>query len=102
MHSGFHAFVLTPMMKVGKTNNFLGSGEFALPFGDYKVAITVPADHIVAATGVLQNTNEVLSAVQRERYEKAKKAEKPIEIVTQNRSRKSRKRKSRRQKNMDI
>jgi hypothetical protein len=36
---------------------FLGSGEFTLEFGDYKVAITVPDDHIVASSGVLQNPN---------------------------------------------
>ena len=41
---------------------FLGSGEFTLEFGDYLVRITVPEDHIVAATGVLQNPREVLTA----------------------------------------
>jgi hypothetical protein len=40
---------------------FLGRGEFTLEFGDYKVAITVPADHIVSATGELQNPSDVLS-----------------------------------------
>lgn len=34
---------------------FLGTGEFTLEFGDYKVALTVPDDHVVAATGSLQN-----------------------------------------------
>ena len=43
---------------------FLGEGEFALPFGNYKVRITVPSDHIVGATGVLQNPTEVLTAHQ--------------------------------------
>ena len=43
---------------------FLGSGEFTLEFGDYEVAITVPNDHIVAATGTLQNQEEVLSPLQ--------------------------------------
>ncbi|MFT7589771.1 MAG: hypothetical protein ACI959_001991, partial [Limisphaerales bacterium] len=51
---------------------FTGSGEFALTFGDYKVAITVPEDHIVAATGLLQNAKEMLSAEQYERLGKAK------------------------------
>lgn len=74
-----------------QNKQFLGQGEFALPFGDYKVAITVPADHIVGATGVLQNPNDVLSSTQRERYEKAKKAEKPIEIVTQKEAEKAEK-----------
>ena len=67
-----------------QNKQFLGTGEFALPFGDYKVKITVPADHIVASTGVLQNPQDVLSKTQLERFEKAKKAfDKPVVIVTQ-------------------
>ncbi len=61
---------------------FLGRGEFTLPFGDYKVKITVPEDHIVGATGVLQNTSEVLTAKQRQRYRDAEKADAPVMIVT--------------------
>lgn len=61
---------------------FLGRGEFALTFGNYKVRITVPADHIVAATGTLQNSSKVLSSAQRSRFEKARKASKPVMIVT--------------------
>ena len=44
-----------------QNKQFLGQGEFALPFGDYKVKITVPADHIVGATGLLQNSKDVSS-----------------------------------------
>lgn len=62
---------------------FLGQGEFTLPFGNYTVAITVPSDHIIGATGQLQNPNEVLSEVQRKRFEEAKTASKPVVIVTQ-------------------
>ncbi|QHT69137.1 M1 family metallopeptidase [Rhodocytophaga rosea] len=62
---------------------FLGQGEFALPFGDYKVAITVPSDHIVAATGELQNSAQVLSKAQLSRIEKAKNSKDPVVIVTQ-------------------
>jgi hypothetical protein len=63
---------------------FLGSGEFTLPFGDYRVALTVPADHIVGATGELRNTAEVLSPVQQERLEKARGGtDQPVLIVTQ-------------------
>jgi len=46
---------------------FLGRGEFALPFGDYEVEITVPDDHVIAATGVLQNSSSVLTNEQRDR-----------------------------------
>jgi hypothetical protein len=60
----------------------LGQGEFTLEFGDYLVRITAPADHIVAATGELQNPNEVLSDMQRERLEQARTAQQPVLIVT--------------------
>ncbi|MFT6918537.1 MAG: hypothetical protein ACJA2G_001156 [Cognaticolwellia sp.] len=65
-----------------QNKQFIGSGEFALEFGDYNVSITVPADHVVAATGVLQNPKEVLTKNQRKRLEKAKKADKPVLIIT--------------------
>jgi hypothetical protein len=62
---------------------FIGSGEFTLEFGDYDVALTVPADHVLAATGELQNPADVLSAAQRDRLAKARTADKPVVIVTQ-------------------
>lgn len=61
---------------------YLGQGEFTLEFGDYNVRITAPSDHIVAATGVLQNPDEVLTEEQRSRLEKARTAETPVFIVT--------------------
>ncbi len=61
---------------------FLGAGEFTLEFGNYRVAITAPDDHIVAATGVLQNPQEVLSAAQRQRLTEARNAKQPTLIVT--------------------
>lgn len=61
---------------------FLGRGEFTLEFGDYDVAMTVPDDHIVASTGVLQNPETVLTAAQRQRLETAKNADAPVFIVT--------------------
>ncbi len=61
---------------------FLGRGEFTLEFGDYEVRITVPADHIVAATGVLQNPGEVLTRRQRERLAEARSADRPVYVVT--------------------
>jgi hypothetical protein len=62
---------------------FLGSGEFALPFGDYRVSITAPADHVVGATGVLQNPAQVLTTTQQKRLLQAKSAQKPVLIVSQ-------------------
>ncbi len=67
-----------------QNHQFWGSGEFALPFGDYDVSITVPADHVLDGTGVLQNRKEVFSKEMMKRYEKAKKSyDKPVIIVTQ-------------------
>jgi hypothetical protein len=67
-----------------QNKQYLGKGEFALPFGDYKVKITTPADHIVGATGVLQNPNDVLSKTEIERFAKAKASfDKPVIIVSQ-------------------
>ncbi|MDZ4761781.1 MAG: M1 family metallopeptidase [Alphaproteobacteria bacterium] len=61
---------------------FLGNGEFTLEFGDYDVSLTLPADHIVGATGVLQNPGQMLSAEQRRRLEEARSARAPMYIVT--------------------
>jgi len=66
-----------------QNKQYLGDGEFTLEFGDYDVEITVPADHIVASTGELQNAGEVLTAQQRERLKQARTAKKPVLIVTQ-------------------
>lgn len=62
---------------------FLGSGEFTLDFGNYEVALTVPSDHIVAASGVLQNPKDVLTPEQVVRYNKAKTSTEPVIICTQ-------------------
>jgi len=61
---------------------FLGNGEFTLPFGDYKVSITAPADHVVGATGTLLNAAQVLTAAQQKRLAQARGAKKPVLIVS--------------------
>ena len=61
---------------------FLGSGEFTLEFGDYLVRITVPNDHVVSATGVLQNPNDALKPEWRQRLKQAETAKEPLKIVT--------------------
>jgi hypothetical protein len=66
-----------------QNKQYLGDGEFTLEFGDYDIELTVPADHIVAATGELQNADAILSPAQRERLRQAKTATKPVVIVTQ-------------------
>ncbi|MEO6588916.1 MAG: M1 family metallopeptidase [Pyrinomonadaceae bacterium] len=62
---------------------FLGSGEFTLEFGDYLVRITTPNDHVVSATGVLQNPNDVLKPEWKQRLKQADTAKEPLKIVTQ-------------------
>lgn len=71
---------------------FWGRSEWALEFGDYDVKITVPADHIMEATGELQNPKDVLTKEQRKRYEKATTSFKdPVMIVTQQEAEKNEK-----------
>jgi hypothetical protein len=64
-----------------QNKQFLGRGEFTLPFGNYTVNITVPDDHIVGSTGTLQNEEEVLTSTQIERLKEARTADKPVMIV---------------------
>jgi hypothetical protein len=67
-----------------QNSQFWGRDEFALPFGNFEVNITVPADHILDATGRLMNREEVFSKEMLQRYEQAKKSyDKPVIIATQ-------------------
>lgn len=74
-----------------QNKQFLGRGEFTLPFGDYEVSITVPSDHIVGATGELQNASSVLNSTQRSRLKKARTSDTPVLIVTQEEAEKAEK-----------
>ncbi len=78
-----------------QNKQFLGAGEFALVFGNYRVRITVPSDHVIGATGWLQNPKEVLSAEQISRFEKARKTfDAPVFIVTEDEAKSKEKEKS--------
>ncbi|WP_299782752.1 M1 family metallopeptidase [uncultured Formosa sp.] len=67
-----------------QNSQFWGRDEFALPFGNFEVNITVPADHILDGTGKLMNRKEVFSKDMMKRYEKAQKSyDEPVVIVTQ-------------------
>ncbi len=67
-----------------QNSQFWGRDEFALPFGNFEVNITVPADHILDATGKLTNRKDVFTKDMMKRYEQAKKSYKePVMIVTQ-------------------
>jgi len=74
---------------------FIQTGEFTLPFGDFKVEITAPADHIMDATGKLLNRKAVMSKKQYDRYLKALKTfDKPVMIVTADEAKKHEKSRS--------
>ena len=78
-----------------QNKQFLGRGEFALPFGNYDVKITTPADHVVGSTGTLQNPEEVLSKTQRNRLEEARTSlDKPVMIVNESEARSAERSKS--------
>lgn len=71
---------------------FWGSGEFALAFGDYEVNVTVPADHVMNATGELLNKKEVFTETQLKRWALAEKSfDNPVIIVTQEEAEKAEK-----------
>ena len=65
-----------------QNHQFVGSGEFALTFGNFKVAMTVPADHVVMGTGQCQNYQQVLTPAQYARWQKAQNATDVTEVVT--------------------
>src|SRR6187397_2227003 len=65
-----------------QNHQFTGRGEFALTFGNFKVQMTVPADHVIGATGECQNYAQVLSPAQMARWQKAQTAKDVIEVVT--------------------
>ncbi|MCF7559167.1 M1 family metallopeptidase [Sabulilitoribacter multivorans] len=82
-----------------QNQQFQKLGEFALEFGDYEVEITVPEDHVVASTGSLQNTESVLTKIQRKRLEDAKNSfDKPVMIITKEEAEANEKQKAIKQK----
>jgi hypothetical protein len=65
-----------------QNQQFTGRGEFAVSFGNFKVAMTVPSDHVIMATGECQNYPAVLSPAQLARWNKAQTSSEPVEVVT--------------------
>ena len=86
-----------------QNKQFLGAGEFALVFGNYRVKITVPSDHIVGATGWIQNLKDVLTKEQLERFEKARKTfDQTVVIVTEEEARKKEKERSKKKSTWEF
>lgn len=57
---------------------FLGGGEFSLEFGTFQVTLEVPTSFVVAATGSLDNAQQVLSDTQYARWTNAKRGEREL------------------------
>ena len=89
VYSDFHGW---------QNHQFTGRGEFALTFGNFKVQMTVPADHIIGGTGECQNYAQVLSPAQLARWTKAQTSKEPVEIVTLDEAKKAEKNKSKAKK----
>ncbi|KFE99211.1 aminopeptidase [Chryseobacterium formosense] len=81
-----------------QNHQFTGRGEFALVFGNYKVSINVPADHVIGGTGECKNYEQVLSSEQLARYKKAQTSNEPVEIVTLDEAKKAEKNHSKQRK----
>lgn len=89
VYSDFHGW---------QNHQFTGRGEFALVFGNFKVSMNVPADHIIGGTGVCKNYEQVLTSAQLARYKQAENSNEPIEIVTLDEAKKAEKNKSKERK----
>lgn len=62
---------------------YLGGAEFYDSFADYRAALTVPSGWTVAATGTLQNGDEVYSEQTRERLGRAHGSDDVIRVATE-------------------
>ncbi|MFC4163834.1 M1 family metallopeptidase [Epilithonimonas zeae] len=89
VYSDFHGW---------QNHQFTGRGEFSLVFGNYKVKMNVPADHVVGGTGECKNYEQVLTSEQLARYRKAESANEPVEIVTLDEAKKAEKNHSKQRK----
>jgi len=85
VYSDFHGW---------QNHQFTGRGEFALVFGNFKVSMNVPADHIIGGTGECKNYDQVLTSAQLTRYKQAENSDEPIEIVTLDEAKKAEKSRS--------
>ncbi len=59
---------------------YLGASEFYLEYGDLEATLTVPASHIVVASGELLNAQEVLTPIQLKRFNQAKGSDTTVTI----------------------
>lgn len=81
-----------------QNHQFTGRGEFALTFGNFKVSMNVPSDHMVAGTGECKNYEQTLTPNQLARYKQAQNSKEPVQIVTLEEATKAEKSKSKERK----
>jgi hypothetical protein len=81
-----------------QNHQFTGRGEFALTFGNFKVQMTVPADHVIGSTGECTNYAQVLTPAQLARWTKAQTSKEPVEVVTLEEAKKAEPQKSKTKK----
>ncbi|MEO8201636.1 MAG: M1 family metallopeptidase [Gemmatimonadota bacterium] len=62
------------------TEQYMGAGEFYLEYGSFDVSLTLPANMIVGATGILRNPEIVLTPTQRARLLKARSSDTTVVI----------------------
>lgn len=67
-----------------QVDQYMPNAEFYMGYADYDVAITVPEGWLVAATGTLQNPEEVLSPTVRERLQQARRQPQVVQVVRAN------------------
>jgi Peptidase family M1 domain len=65
-----------------QNHQFTGRGEFTVCFGDFHVEMTVPADHMVGATGECKNYDKVLTPIQKSRWKMAQVSSQPVQMNT--------------------
>lgn len=66
-----------------RADPYVGPGEFYMGYGTYDVSITLPSGWLVAATGALQNTEELFPGEILARLRQASYANEVIHIVTE-------------------
>ncbi|HEX6939055.1 MAG TPA: M1 family aminopeptidase [Longimicrobiales bacterium] len=62
---------------------YLGNGEFYLEYGDFDVTLTLPEGWVVAATGELQNPDEVLTERVRARLRQALDGDGVVHVIAE-------------------
>jgi Peptidase family M1 domain len=64
-----------------QTDQYYGNAEFYMGYGNYDVALTVPAGWLVSSTGTLTNASEVLSSQTRARLDSVRNTAEIVHVV---------------------